>query len=410
MYKPHPTPYSPVSGEYEPHADLARLEQDFIEVADNQINVGANPFEVGPVSEEPIRQVAMSEEHGIYMNMHPQTLTLSPETTVQLEQMMHDWFRHYPIEPSYARAKFDSPMLLTRFDGTITPDGQIGLCEYDDVPTGFNALKSINPIAASWAQKVADSLGETLHSTFLPETDYEYPHDDHRWLPSTNGHHIPGVPVIPRARRVAPGFDEFMDMWGDQSIVGAWERDNKGPLIGMKLGALAASPAVAIELADKFKSDKPIFMKALSSSRTEAAGVVASNKWRKEIPGSGSVGQIVSKLGRAGIALDADMPMVLQPFHRPPTMAEIGLSFRENDADTVRAFSENMRNFTGADLMTPGNEHRYHVLSRIYGAYVPGEGHKIVGGFWMARPNAAIIHGSSDAIAGAVLVKGLEAA
>ncbi len=405
-FSPTETYVSPQSGEFPPCSNPEELHDHFIKATENTLHVGEAPLLVHERGDDPIGRVAMRESAGIFMNYHPQVMEISAETQQVLEGAMAEWYGHYPYEPTYAQEHFGVPMLLTRFDGTISPTGELGLCEFDDVPTGFNALGDINPTARSYVDGMVAALDEPLHSVQLDEEGYVYPHDDDAWLPSLQASSSPSAPVIPRARRTAPGFDAFLDEYGPRSVVAAWQRDHKGPLIAMGLGALAANLDTVLELAEGVKAEHPLFMKGLRSSRTEAAAVIASNKWR--IKGNSSPGQVRRKFEAAGIAADEDFPIVVQPFHRPPTMAELGLTFHEKDSSTLAAYQQDARNSNGSELAQPGNEDKYHVLSRIYGVYAPGMGHKIVGGFWMARPNAAIIHGSSDALVGTLNVAGLE--
>ncbi|HKX73599.1 MAG TPA: hypothetical protein VJM32_06270 [Candidatus Saccharimonadales bacterium] len=410
MYRPAEYYVSPSMGEFTPKTNADELVDAFHDIAHNRIIVPGEVIRADDVDDTPMRRLDVVPEHGIYMNVHPQTLHITQDTAQTLEGLMADWFRHYPEEPTYARREHGVPMVLTRFDGIIRPDGEIGLCEFDDVPTMFSALRGINPVAASYVDAAADQLGAPLYSAFLPEEGYVYPHDDHLWLPSTGDAPLPEVAVIPRARRSHPDFGRFMDQWGEQSAVAAWERDNKGPLAAMDMGVLAANLTVALEVGERLKGERPVVLKGLKSSRTEAAGVMAASRFK--IRGSASPGQLARKFAGAGIDLQEDRTMVLQPFYKPPTMDELGLKFRDGDSATMAA--ADARNSTAAELVKPGNEGKYHVLSRIYGVYLPGENadakgrHVIIGGFWMARPNAAIIHGASDAIVGKMEVDGLE--
>lgn len=408
MHQPEKIYTSPVAGEFPPLHDPDALLRAFHDVVDNAQTGEAPGVIANEVTDEPIRQVPLSVEHGIYFNHHPQALTIPQATAGRLTGLMRDWFSHYPHEPTLAQTQFGQPMLLTRFDGMISPDGTIGVCEFDDVPTGFSALRKFNPVASSYAQAVANQLGSPLHSAFLPEAGYVYPHDDHDWLPSTNGAPMPGTPVIPRARRVAPDFETFMDRWGEQSVVGAWERDCKGPLLPMGLGTVAAKLQVALDTAGVIRAGREhaVMIKGWRSSRTEAAAVVGHDKLG--IRGVSTPNQVARKFAQAGIPPDSDFPLILQPFYKPPTMAELGLQFRATDAAQLAAFQDSARNEVAASQAQPGNEHKYNVLSRIYGVYLPdGARHLIVGGIWMARPSASIIHGAADAITGPLQVEGL---
>ena len=399
---------SPLLGEIPPHQSPEALETAFKATLDNRVRVpGGDVLRVAPRRGEPIRQLPFLPEHGMFINFHPQNIELSQATADTLEALMRQWFSHYPIEPTLARTRYNTPMLITRADFTLDPtSGELGLCEFDDVPTALNLLQTVNPVAGSYIQAVAAALDRPLYSAFLPEAGYTYPHDEGLWLPTANGHDPSTLAVIPRGRRLAPGFAKFIEVWGPSSIVAGAERDNKGPLVAMKLGVLAANSAVALQAGGNLMAEQPVVLKGLRSSRTEAAGVLATG--RHKIRGASSVGQLTRKLEAAGIDPTANEPIVMQPFHRPPTMAELGLTFDPRDQTTLASFGTHSRHSTESDLAKPGNEAKYHVLCRVYGVVIPGLGPKIIGGFWLARPNAAIIHGASDSLSGTITIQGLK--
>jgi hypothetical protein len=405
MQTTNETYVSPVSGEFVAETDPTSLEAKFKQIVNADLRVGGSAITASERNETPIQKLGYREQHGMFINLHPQALTISIETTLALEELMVDWYRHYPYEATYAQNQHGVPMLLTRFDGMINPEGTIGLCEFDDVPTGFNSLKTINPVAASYAEAVREQQEHPLYSVLMHEDGYVYPHDDDLWLPSINGHDPDEVAVIPRGRRLAPRFEEFIARWKEQSIVSAEERDHKGPLVAMGVGVLAANLAVTLELASRVKSQQPIFIKGLRSSRTELAAVMASDAHK--IHGNSKPGNVIKKFDRAGIKPDDDYPIVIQPFFKPPTMGELGLTFLGSDTEAMRQIEQTSRYPTHYETAIPGNEHKYHVLSRIYGVYLPGLGHKIVGGFWNSRPTAGTIHGAADAIIGPLYVEDL---
>ena len=122
---------SPVSGEHPPHHEIGALRNDFEKVVEGGVHCKDDAVVAMPRDGQPITRVAMRADEGIYMTRHPQNLQISTDAAATLEGMMAEWYSHYPIEPTLARTKFGVPMLYTRFDGTINPDGTIGLCEFE---------------------------------------------------------------------------------------------------------------------------------------------------------------------------------------------------------------------------------------------------------------------------------------
>ncbi len=409
---PHPEhPYiSPVTGEHPAEASIDRLAEDLKEIVDNAITVSGPVLRVEDCSDEPLRQVAVQESEGVYFIHHPQSIEISHGTTAKLESLMDQWFAHYPLDDTLAQRQHGVPTLITRLDGMINPHGRIGLCEFEDSPVGYQALLSeLNPEAFSYVEALRDSLSQPLASVVHPEAGYTHVHDDD-WLPPLDPHaESDGWAVIPRGRRIAPGFHKFIERWNTNSIIAGRTCDHKGPLIPMQHGVLTEGPAVALELADRLWRHQSVVLKALHSSRSEAMAVIEARG--QKIPGALNTRQAARKFVNAGIGSESTAPIVVQPYFRPPTMAELGLQLRPHDAEVMAGFKTKDRHANGANYAVPGNEQQYSVLSRIYAVFVPELGrNKIVGGVWMARPkNAATIHGTSDTLSGRITVEGLEA-
>src|SRR5690606_32104579 len=120
--------------------------------------------------------------------------------------------------------------------------------------------------------------------------------------------------VVARARRGEPEFPAFIDLHGPQSIMPAWERDNKIVLAGMGLAKLVEGGIEEyLENRDDYHQNMPsdsevIVVKAAYASRGEAIVFDPKVKIRKGVGSDGvyTPNQMRRRVGGG--------PVVLQPY------------------------------------------------------------------------------------------------
>jgi|GEM_PF-1380869 len=102
-----------------------------------------------------------------YLAVIPQPIIMHQKVARVLEHYAERFFEHYPIENSLARREYGVPMLLGRFDAIVDKEGNIQICELDDVCSLWPAMSQINPITESYLRVLEDQLGLPLYTAEL---------------------------------------------------------------------------------------------------------------------------------------------------------------------------------------------------------------------------------------------------
>lgn len=382
-------------------------------------------------------------------------MTVLPQPSVMHEARARDYIgytksmlKHYALENSLAR-RYGVPMLLMRFDSVDDKFGNGQIAELDDVNSLWSRLRIVNPIAASYLDAMESQLGMPIYSVELFDhphswqskgftyevdvrqpgnnikllADWSYLHDDDWWRGNVHdintqidymakhckSLNVDEVALIIRARRQNPKFKDFMDTYGKRSITMAWERDDKWPLVAASLGALAANVEVALEFVAEYIKAYPqenLVLKARYGARTERVAITKAVGQREQ--GVFSHEQIRRKFERAGAANES---VIIQPFKRPPTLAEDGFTFQDGDQAAIRSVQHisHGRNYEPGKRAAPGQEGKIKRINRHYVVYLPKEERLVpIGGWWWAS-EGFIVHGSSNSFCGPLYIAGLQA-
>jgi hypothetical protein len=364
-------------------------------------------------------------------------------------------------------------MLIGRLDVIVDKTGDIQVCENDDVPSLWPAMPEVNPIVETYLDALEDQVGPiytaelfhyrhivagrmTVDRPPIPKVVREdlwekearkvgiaktgknrelnyllaqdadlsrfYAHNEDHWRGDYNDPlnetDIPPwrkTALVVRAYRDAPGFEWHMNTYGERSITMAWERDSKFPLVAEGLGALAANLEVAAEFGRQWQADYPealLVFKALHGARTEGVGIFSARGTKPR--GVSSVSQIKRKFGEA-----ADLPIVVQPYKEPDSLARAGVEFIGNgdeddaaldytDRQMIRSV-EHIGRKHGApgERVIHGMENNFRLLFRSFVIYLPKEGRLLhVGGMWQAT-DGRIVHGGSHSVSGPLYIEGL---
>lgn len=102
--------------------------------------------------------------HNAYMAVIPQPIIMHQKIAATLENYAQRLFEHYPEENSLAGREYGVPMLIGRFDAIVDKQGNIQICELDDVCSLWPALPKINPIAESYLRALEDQMGLPIYT------------------------------------------------------------------------------------------------------------------------------------------------------------------------------------------------------------------------------------------------------
>ena len=106
-----------------------------------------------------------------YMATIPQPIVMHRKVANTLEEYALRLFRHYEAENSLAHREYGVPMLIGRFDVIVDKEGNIQICELDDVCSLWPALPQINPIAETYLRALEKQMGMQIYTSEL----FQYP-------------------------------------------------------------------------------------------------------------------------------------------------------------------------------------------------------------------------------------------
>jgi hypothetical protein len=371
-----------------------------------------------------------SDKRGIYMNVLPSPLILHPSVGPVLESWAERLAAVHPKEHTLAQDKFGVPMLFGRFDAALDEKGNLGIYELDDVCSLWGWNPEINPLAEIGFMDMEDELLKAGHALYLAEL-YENvmggpEHSTLRWLMDsrlsklqplftqrTYAHcdrldrmALPGNSPLPgevaydpeaailfRARRDAALFHRYAGILAAQGVTPMETRDDKTYLANAGLGVLACDLQTALDAGERIiaNSEHTYVVLKTQGARTEGTAIL-TGRGSKEA-GVYKRAQVERKLG--GLAAQ---PVVLQPFYRPPTMAQVGLQFSGHDAAAIKSVQH--RGPDAGRYTVPGQEDRFKVILRTFVVYSPAQKRFIhVGGQWAASPGL-MVHGAANSVAG----------
>jgi hypothetical protein len=102
-----------------------------------------------------------------YLAVVPQPIIMHRQVAKVLEAHAKRFFQHFPEEDSLARREHGVPMLIGRFDVIVDKQGNIQICELDDVCSLWPALPKINPIAETYLRALEDQLRLPIYTAEL---------------------------------------------------------------------------------------------------------------------------------------------------------------------------------------------------------------------------------------------------
>ena len=102
-----------------------------------------------------------------YMAVVPQPVVMHRKVADVLEDYASRLFQHYAEENSLARRDYGVPMLIGRFDVIVDKQGNIQICELDDVCSLWPALPQINPIAETYLHALEEQIGMPVYTSEL---------------------------------------------------------------------------------------------------------------------------------------------------------------------------------------------------------------------------------------------------
>lgn len=102
-----------------------------------------------------------------YLAIVPQPIVLHRQVADLLETEAIRLMEHYPIEDSLARREHGVPMMIGRFDVVVDAQGDVQICELDDVCSLWPSLPHINPIATTYIHALEDQLGLPIYTAEL---------------------------------------------------------------------------------------------------------------------------------------------------------------------------------------------------------------------------------------------------
>ncbi|HEV2402888.1 MAG TPA: hypothetical protein VGS08_01665 [Candidatus Saccharimonadales bacterium] len=106
-----------------------------------------------------------------YLTVVPQPIIMHRKIAAVLETYAARLFQHYAIEDTLARREHGVPMLVGRFDVIVDKQGNIQICELDDVCSLWPALPDINPVAETYLRALENQLGMPIYTSEL----FQYP-------------------------------------------------------------------------------------------------------------------------------------------------------------------------------------------------------------------------------------------
>ena len=139
---------------------LPRTVSEWRLPADNADSRLSNELVMLPVRDEYYTQNA-------YLAVIPQPIIMQRKVAKVLENYAWRMFQHFPVENSLARREFDVPMLIGRFDVIVDRQGNIQICELDDVCSLWPALPKINPIAETYLRELENQINLPIYTAEL---------------------------------------------------------------------------------------------------------------------------------------------------------------------------------------------------------------------------------------------------
>jgi len=386
------------------------------------------PMETPPAD---ICDSVANDSRGIYLNVLPNPLIMHTKVGRYLEEWAARLMAARTTEHTLAQDAYGVPMLIGRFDAAMRNDGTLGIYELDDVCSLWGWNSEINPLAEIGCMDMEDQLAADGHPLYLAElferddgvdsdvgdmymiarhTGQAYPafrqrayaHCDSlpRMSLSSGIYQRGEVPydsqasLLFRGRKQAKHFEYYAGKLAAQAITPMMTRDEKLYLARAGLGVAAANVDVALEAGRRIiaeNNDHQYVVIKTEGARTEGTAILAGGGTKER--GTYSSTQVMRKLGALGA-----QPCIVQPFYRPPTMAELGLTFSAQDSEVIQSVEH--RGHDAGKYTVPGQEHRFSAILRTFVVYNTREKRLMhIGGQWAATPGL-IVHGAANSVAG----------
>jgi len=106
-----------------------------------------------------------------YLAVVPQPIVMHRKVAGVLEDYASRLFQHYAEENTLARREYGVPMLIGRFDVIVDKQGNIQICELDDVCSLWPTLPQVNPIAETYLRALEEQIGAPIYTSEL----FQYP-------------------------------------------------------------------------------------------------------------------------------------------------------------------------------------------------------------------------------------------
>lgn len=390
-----------------------------------------------------------ADQANVGYHLFPQQLIVHKNVTEFLQQNAVEHMIHCPEETTWVQEHLGAAAAIARYDVSIYPDGRVGIGEIDLEASLWGNAQEYNQIVETHVLGFIDRLadkGYEMVSTEMPEIGqgderkrliigqvktphgrtvyfdpmsgeggsetyaYHYQHND----AGVYGTQIPFVApedlndthvAIPRGRRrgtfyYAPerrmmGFNEYMKMVEQHSLIPGRLRDCKVPLAAMGMGVLATREHAfeAIEEMIDENPDARFAVKQAMAARTSDMAIVRRNSGRRR-QGEYTLAQAAKRMSRYEGGYD-DL-VVVQPAFKHPSMEELGLEFSPTDAADLARYSH--VSSRDVERFVPGQESAHNVLARIFIIYdkTQPEFATVIGGTGVALPGE-IVHNTKRA-------------
>ena len=297
------------------------------------------------------------------INCHPQKLILQNEEISFLKENANSWSSAFPKErKNLALEKYNVPSVLIRFDYATTDSGKHVIYEVEDRPMGMAQLVLINPLAGENIQKVFGLLKNNLGmdiSIFVAPSRIDNSDDmllQTSKYPLFDNFFSDQNKIGPNDALIVRSLRDENEYWGleQKSLATISMEGWKG--YGLKMGLWK-------EVTPEIDFSVPFVLKPEYGCRGENVYFFHPEKQ----PGGG-----FSTKTKIKDVIDKQLVQYIQDYHAPERP-----SFLNND---------------------------YYMIKRVFMVFNPVSFEfECVGGIWMAR-NSIKVHGSSDAISGAIIV------
>jgi hypothetical protein len=150
--------------------DLLKNEQAYWTVP-RQENAWRLPRDTNDSSHSKLLLTLPVRDDNFVYNAHiaviPQPIVMHRKVAALLEERALRMFEHFPEENTLARREHGVPMLIGRFDVIVDKQGNIQICELDDVCSLWPAMTHINPIVESYLRAFEAQLGMPIYTAEL---------------------------------------------------------------------------------------------------------------------------------------------------------------------------------------------------------------------------------------------------